>query len=105
MTTAKEWLNANVWANGAIKEDLIDQQELLQIVTNCIAATQARWVSVDERLPEDGERVVFKHNRSSDIGCGVFATSCNVFFTLDNLYFSNNISHWMPLPTPPEAKS
>lgn len=46
MTTIKEWLNANVWANGAIKEDLITQQELFQIVTNCIAATHPQWVSV-----------------------------------------------------------
>lgn len=46
MKTIKEWLNARVWANGAIKEDIITQQELLQIVTNCIAATQPQWISV-----------------------------------------------------------
>lgn len=58
MTTIKEWLNANVWANGAIKEDLITQQELFQIVTNCIAATHPQWVSVDERLPVTGKKVI-----------------------------------------------
>lgn len=97
MTTIKEWLNANVW-----KYALFNQDDLLEIVTNCIAATQPQWVSVDERLPDDGERVVFKHNRSNDIECGVFSTACNVFFVLDNFYFSNNISHWMPLPPEPE---
>lgn len=54
MTTVKEWLNANVWKYGIVPAG---EDELLDLVTNCIAATQPQWVSV-ERLPVTGKKVI-----------------------------------------------
>lgn len=63
MTTVKEWLNANVWDGedrSGCKTDsaVFNPDELLDLVTNCIAATQPQWVSVDERLPVTGKKVI-----------------------------------------------
>ena len=63
------------------------------------------WVSCSERMPNDGENVLFHsmHSRTVSLGCRNkyareylwdIADSCG--YELDR-----NISHWQPLPKPP----
>ena len=85
-----------------------------KVVSQCVSAdycrgwndavdAMPRWIPVEERLPEDGKNVI------------VFVRSCADWWTMDIDWCVNghwvinaddewhNITHWMPLPTPPEA--
>ena len=60
----------------------------------------SEWISVDDRLPEVGVTVIVEG------GCGYY--SDNVWWTLmgDNAHklIQWKVTHWMPLPAPPEDK-
>jgi hypothetical protein len=61
-----------------------------------------RWIPVDERLPEDGQRVLAVTRVGGITEVGEFAfNSRGEWFSTD--YGSWNASHWMPLPEPPEV--
>jgi len=54
-----------------------------------------KWISVDEMLPEKSGKVIVFF--SADRGIGVF------YFRKDRPNFKHSaITHWMPLPEPPE---
>lgn len=64
-------------------------------------AAYPKWISVKERLPEDGQRVVgIAENGMTGImdyrddGTPFAARIFGVYFS--------NITHWMPLPSPPK---
>ena len=57
------------------------------------------WVSVDERLPEPGERVLAADG--SFVG-EVYMASNGTWFRHDG--FLLKIDHWMPLPEPPKEE-
>jgi hypothetical protein len=50
-------------------------------------AAAPKWISVKERLPEDGIEVLF-YSPKTEINC------C----------FVGDVTHWMPLPEPPKEK-
>lgn len=63
------------------------------------------WVSVDERLPEIGIGIIL-HLDSGYIGTGYRSKSennYNIWYLFqEDLNFENDkLTHWMPLPTPP----
>ena len=55
-----------------------------------------RWISVEEKLPE----------RDGFIMCAVRGLDYAVphFHTIGGLKIGNQVTHWRPLPAPPEAK-
>ena len=68
-----------------------------------------KWISVDERLPEedtvfltwredytDGDAAVLYHR--SNVGFVVFNTQCPDVY----LKAGDKFTHWMPLPLPPQ---
>ena len=62
---------------------------------------QQRWIPVSERLPEDWTMVLFTNGVTRGIGQ----------FDKDGFYdywyeysFNKPVTHWMPLPNPPEVK-
>jgi hypothetical protein len=67
---------------------------------------QDGWVSVEERLPEHNQKVLFALH-SGDIRMGLFMLNDpwdrkNMF--CDGAYFSyGKITHWQPLPAPPST--
>lgn len=72
-------------------------------------ANPSRWIGVEERLPEAGERVLvwFDHYTSPAVatwflGEGFFADYPDGTAEHDTVEICY-VTHWMPLPEPPEA--
>lgn len=91
-------------AVAAVKEYFDVRQGVLEGITNAFAGQ--RWIPVSERLPEVGQRVlayekpelvvVAEIHRYATGGCGWSADAGDTAYSVFP-------SHWMPLPTPPEA--
>ena len=64
--------------------------------------TVQEWISVDERLPDDNDRVIaFRPNESETSAykyCVMWGWSVKV-----SLKQHRGITHWMPLPQPPKG--
>ena len=65
-----------------------------------------RWIPVSEGLPEIGVRVLFYNNFIKNIHKGWYSgdewvSEIGVFYNGDKL---KRITHWMPLPNPPEVQ-
>ena len=58
------------------------------------------WVSVEERLPEEKHRVIVRCER---IGTSVGWILWGGWMT-DIGTDAGNVTHWMPLPTPPDRR-
>ena len=72
---------------------------LNMFVTNLLShgVTVQEWISVDDRLPKNSDNVLVCHNN------GLVTTNA---WLGANWWFKNErnqITHWMPLPEPPEA--
>lgn len=68
-----------------------------------LEAQQPRWISVGERLPEDDGYVLCHCNDGSpDVVCMYYGDGEFLTPELDNV--SHIITHWMPLPQPPEEE-
>ena len=66
-----------------------------------LEAQQPRWISVGERLPEDDGYVLCHCNDGSpDVVCMYYGDGEFVTPELDNI--THIVTHWMPLPQPPE---
>lgn len=107
-------------ANGRpYKGDTLMDYEVVDMIEDCIDnaptadVVEVKWIDVNERLPErDGENVLCYVRNSSTGGetCVVggvrqrkhwFLQACNVgIATFPNRYWE--VTHWMPLPEPPE---
>ena len=55
------------------------------------------WISVDERLPEEKQFVIAYDTVTECVRFLVYNSRADIFT-------GNIISHWMPLPSPPETK-
>ena len=66
------------------------------------------WISVDERLPEkDGMYLIFSPYTNKEGGiiyCNRFLTKGNPIFPPNSFESISKVTHWMPLPEPPETK-
>ena len=62
------------------------------------------WISVDDRLPEDGETVLTINSESKMEVCFYRTERKGIFQQCGGLVLIFNITHWMPLPEPPKMK-
>jgi len=64
------------------------------------------WIPVGERLPEEGEPVLWHH--PADTFCHAVVgkrDGDSIDWGSDlNMDIARNVTHWMPLPEPPEVK-
>lgn len=67
-----------------------------------------KWVSIDERLPDkEGYYVVFHQWHVQDVNrhCEFTGTSADVTWYSELSGFGDDaVTHWLPLPEPPEVK-
>lgn len=73
------------------------------------------WISVEEALPEDGENVLFgllcSSNSERFVLCGSYSHPGDFALYQDHRFYGIKedphgvrVTHWQPLPPPPEEK-
>lgn len=62
----------------------------------------AKWISVEERLPNDKDYVLVTDGRKTDLGW--FEVEDGLFASYLSLCDEDNITHWMPLPEAPKER-
>ena len=82
--------------------------DLMEALTLAISALeqQTGWISVDDALPDVGMRVLTIGVRGGIQICrydGLLADWNNFFYSCERKVLCP-VTHWMPLPKPPEVK-
>lgn len=74
--------------------------------TNCMAAyragqksRQAQWISVDDRLPEDLQKVLY-YFELTGVTAGKYDLGSNSFYS-NKGWLCGDVTHWQPEPEPP----
>ena len=96
---AIETLTAQLTASEAARADLGKrlakaEQELAQV------KAERSWISVKDRLPDDGEAVLTFKNGITEVQ--VYEKRQNGWIRGNWFWSMATVSHWMPLPDPPE---
>lgn len=66
----------------------------------------SRWVAVNEELPKNEEMVLLWEDICGYVDIGYYCWECNCFYIGEKpVNTLSEITHWMPLPEPPEARS
>lgn len=70
-----------------------------------LEAKQPRWISVKERLPEDGQKIIaaFHDGGGLIVDQARYANGEFDFASWVNVW-GDNITHWMPMPPKPEEE-
>jgi len=64
------------------------------------------WISVEERLPEEGQNVLF-YFEVTGVEVGHYTLINDVHYGKGNQFYNkggfltDDVTHWMPLPAPP----
>ena len=61
------------------------------------------WVSVDDRLPEDGVLILY-YFEITGISVGKYDSETNTFYGKLG-FLCGDVTHWQPLPKPPAMKA
>ena len=78
-----------------------DREWLMKCLNEAPALTpQNEWVSVEERLPEEKQRVIVRCER---VGTSVGWILWGRWMT-DIGPHAGDVTHWMPLPAPPQKE-
>ena len=93
---AIEWFKPYLHTGEPIPADVVIE-DLRSMPT---LTTQNEWVSVEERLPEEKQRVIVRCER---IGTSVGWILWGNWMT-DIGPDAGNVTHWMPLPAPPDRR-
>lgn len=82
----EEQAKAYFWARKALQSTLTPQNE---------------WVSVEDRLPEEGADILMWRKCLEVMEIGVYRKACFwVYDEIGDVYQVDDITHWMPIPTP-----
>jgi len=111
MKTAKEYFKEE-WGNGFIKATLSEEGAIFEMSMDDIYntmesfASQPKWISVEERLPEKTKRensdkvLVFKTDINGNKGTALMSYNHLQGFW-NTMTGTCKVTHWQPLPTPP----
>ena len=71
-----------------------------QLIANGV--TVKEWISVNDKLPEDGESVLTYKNGNVDVQ--VYEKNRNGWIQGNWFWSMATVTHWMPLPEPPKGE-
>lgn len=111
-----EWASCDVDAVGLAAADRIANQSThiaaLQQEIEKLRGQLPRWIPVEERLPENGVRVLAFNMRAKNKYIGIWTREKDPgdgndcwFDSAGWWYAFDEITHWMPLPTGPEVEN
>ena len=80
--------------------ELVDPTEAVADYLLDSGVTVQEWVSVDDRLPEDGDVVIICTNKNFVYAGELIGDT----WFLDNDSWTATVTHWMPLPQPPKGE-
>lgn len=88
-----------------VNPDLVQYKLVQAIIADMPTLTPPNeWLSVEERLPENGQIVLF-HQKDGFIYCAeYFAGNALMppgWFIDNDCWDAKEVTHWMPLPAPP----
>lgn len=90
----------NLAANSTHFDWQEDEDKFVRFAAECFQDFTPQWVSVEDRLPEDDQRVVIFLEGGAiasdlDIRIGMYSTQYG--------FGHNRVTHWQPLPAAPEV--
>lgn len=87
--------------------DDVTSRDLARVVYNADYRKQSKWISVEERLPDNYQEVLVYRGCHKGL-MNVYTYTCNNQWEDEYGYWngtdSEGITHWMPLPMPPTEK-
>ena len=92
------------------KQDICDGSQDRDWLMRCIEEAPTitppnEWVSVEEKLPEDNTQVLMWSARWKIAEAGSYYNQHFwVYREIGDGYIADNITHWMPLPSPPDKE-
>lgn len=92
------------------KQDICDGSQDRDWLMRCIEEAPTitppnEWVSVEEKLPEDNTQVLMWSARWKIAEAGSYYNQHFwVYSEIGDGYIADNITHWMPLPSPPDKE-
>ena len=78
-----------------------------QAYKNGYEAGKPKWISVEERLPKEGEEVLvfgYWHEKFQPLMCYLSPHRKGKWFTTIAGQQVYTVTHWMPLPEPPKEE-
>ena len=97
-------LNTDVVRKSKTASWLLDQV-LHDIQAMPTLTPQNEWVSVDERLPQNNEQVLMYSAKWNIAEAGSYWNKHFwVYSEIGDGYIAENITHWTPLPAPPDRR-
>lgn len=103
--TSERRKNLLVRAAEAIEELSSENKSLAKSVNQASDILRRRWIPVSERLPERGE-LVLTANKFDGVNYS-YLTNSGDWYSANNIRYDSwtresYVTHWMPLPKPPE---
>ena len=80
--------------------------DIMRFPTADVEPVNGNWISVKDRLPPYGERVLVV-NEAYEAERGYTKYNCGVTVRdphLDFTFWGHKVTHWMPLPEPPKGE-
>jgi hypothetical protein len=101
----------DIWATAISEYPLLEGQEqqlypvpTTEKIAKQIDALYGGWVSVDERLPENSDWVLYVcalGNKNPESGLASYDIVDERFYYTDNFDWIAGVTHWQSLPSPP----
>ena len=105
--TIQKWIDAHTDVDDTDGVGLLEDV-LWEINAQPTLTPPNEWVSVEERLPENGQIVLF-HQKDGFIYCAEYFVGKELMspeWIIDNYSWNAKVvTHWMPLPAPPEKEN
>lgn len=86
-----------------LEEDALALIEHLESERDAALAKVPKWISIQERLPQDGQKIVMINEKYPSITLQGIYKADKTPDTIRVLGFGiGKVTHWMPLPEPPK---